>query len=79
MASQTPNLECRMYEAKYSEVDMAVMIQVKNSQHGRLRLTPRVQQHRGHDLVLRALAVSNSKRQQSHQSGSDRAHDGAPC
>ncbi|KAJ1428615.1 Translation initiation factor 2, alpha subunit [Sesbania bispinosa] len=25
-----PNLECRMYEAKYPEVDMAVMIQVKN-------------------------------------------------
>ena len=24
------NLECRMYEAKYPEVDMAVMIQVKN-------------------------------------------------
>ncbi|RVX22755.1 Eukaryotic translation initiation factor 2 subunit alpha-like [Vitis vinifera] len=30
MASNTPNLECRMYEAKYPEVDMAVMIQVKN-------------------------------------------------
>ncbi|XP_075674913.1 eukaryotic translation initiation factor 2 subunit alpha homolog [Castanea sativa] len=30
MASQTPNLECRMYEEKYSEVDMVVMIQVKN-------------------------------------------------
>ncbi|KAH0887158.1 hypothetical protein HID58_063254 [Brassica napus] len=28
--NQTPNLECRMYEAKYPEVDMAVMIQVKN-------------------------------------------------
>ncbi|KAJ3704896.1 hypothetical protein LUZ61_008601 [Rhynchospora tenuis] len=26
----TPNLECRMYEAKYPEVDMAVMIQVKH-------------------------------------------------
>lgn len=26
----TPNLECRMYESKYPEVDMAVMIQVKN-------------------------------------------------
>ncbi|KAJ8769415.1 hypothetical protein K2173_002905 [Erythroxylum novogranatense] len=25
-----PNLACRMYEAKYPEVDMAVMIQVKN-------------------------------------------------
>ena len=25
-ASQTPNLECRMYEAKYPKVDMAVMI-----------------------------------------------------
>ncbi|XWS38432.1 hypothetical protein CRYUN_Cryun19dG0131100 [Craigia yunnanensis] len=25
-----PNLECRMYEVKYPEVDMAVMIQVKN-------------------------------------------------
>ncbi|XP_008793076.1 eukaryotic translation initiation factor 2 subunit alpha homolog [Phoenix dactylifera] len=25
-----PNLECRMYEAKYPEVDMAVMIQVKH-------------------------------------------------
>ncbi|CAI9762270.1 unnamed protein product [Fraxinus pennsylvanica] len=25
-----PNLECRMYEAKYPEVDMAVMIQVKS-------------------------------------------------
>eukprot|EP01018_Ginkgo_biloba_P004282 Gb_28065 [translate_table: standard] len=25
-----PNLECRMYEAKYPEVDQAVMIQVKN-------------------------------------------------
>ncbi|XP_061996815.1 eukaryotic translation initiation factor 2 subunit alpha homolog [Rosa rugosa] len=30
MASHTPNLECRMYEARYPEVDMAVMIQVKN-------------------------------------------------
>ncbi|RZC71655.1 hypothetical protein C5167_034807 [Papaver somniferum] len=30
MASNTPNLECRMYEARYPEVDMAVMIQVKN-------------------------------------------------
>ncbi|PIA27687.1 hypothetical protein AQUCO_07600095v1 [Aquilegia coerulea] len=29
MASNTPNLECRMYEQKYPEVDMAVMIQVK--------------------------------------------------
>lgn len=26
----TPNLECRMYESRYPEVDMAVMIQVKN-------------------------------------------------
>ncbi|MCL7041430.1 hypothetical protein MKW94_007886 [Papaver nudicaule] len=30
MASNTPNLECRMYESRYPEVDMAVMIQVKN-------------------------------------------------
>ncbi|KAH6773877.1 Eukaryotic translation initiation factor 2 subunit 1 [Perilla frutescens var. hirtella] len=30
MASGGPNLECRMYEAKYPEVDMAVMIQVKS-------------------------------------------------
>ncbi|KAH0995603.1 hypothetical protein GBA52_019467 [Prunus armeniaca] len=30
MASHAPNLECRMYEARYPEVDMAVMIQVKN-------------------------------------------------
>ncbi|XP_042506991.1 eukaryotic translation initiation factor 2 subunit alpha homolog [Macadamia integrifolia] len=30
MAMNTPNFECRMYEAKYPEVDMAVMIQVKN-------------------------------------------------
>ncbi|CAM8960896.1 unnamed protein product [Rhodiola kirilowii] len=30
MASHTPNLECRMYEARYPEVDMAVMIQVNN-------------------------------------------------
>ncbi|XP_062151297.1 eukaryotic translation initiation factor 2 subunit alpha homolog [Alnus glutinosa] len=30
MVSQSPNLECRMYEAKYPEVDMAVMIQVKS-------------------------------------------------
>ncbi|ERM98677.1 hypothetical protein AMTRI_Chr05g66790 [Amborella trichopoda] len=30
MAVNPPNLECRMYEAKYPEVDMAVMIQVKN-------------------------------------------------
>lgn len=30
MATNGPNLECRMYEAKYPEVDMAVMIQVKN-------------------------------------------------
>ncbi|XP_074295135.1 eukaryotic translation initiation factor 2 subunit alpha homolog [Silene latifolia] len=29
MAGVGPNLECRMYEAKYPEVDMAVMIQVK--------------------------------------------------
>ncbi|GAB2275252.1 hypothetical protein Dimus_010012 [Dionaea muscipula] len=30
MANGGPNLECRMYEARYPEVDMAVMIQVKN-------------------------------------------------
>jgi translation initiation factor 2 subunit 1 len=30
MAMHILNLECRMYEAKYLEVDMAVMIQVKN-------------------------------------------------
>ncbi|XP_047325499.1 eukaryotic translation initiation factor 2 subunit alpha homolog [Impatiens glandulifera] len=30
MATNTLNLECRMYEAKYPEVDIAVMIQVKN-------------------------------------------------
>ncbi|KAJ4835193.1 hypothetical protein Tsubulata_025003 [Turnera subulata] len=30
MAANSPNLECRMYEARYPEVDMAVMIQVKN-------------------------------------------------
>ncbi|XP_010264557.1 PREDICTED: eukaryotic translation initiation factor 2 subunit alpha homolog [Nelumbo nucifera] len=30
MATNVPNLDCRMYEAKYPEVDMAVMIQVKN-------------------------------------------------
>ncbi|KAL6006172.1 hypothetical protein ACLOJK_040218 [Asimina triloba] len=30
MATNQPNLECRMYEAKYPEVDQAVMIQVKN-------------------------------------------------
>ncbi|CAA6672881.1 unnamed protein product [Spirodela intermedia] len=30
MSGSTPNLECRMYEAKYPEVDMAVMVQVKN-------------------------------------------------
>ncbi|PKI63873.1 hypothetical protein CRG98_015756 [Punica granatum] len=30
MASHSPNLECRVYEAKYPEVDMAVMIQVMN-------------------------------------------------
>ncbi|KAI8540140.1 hypothetical protein RHMOL_Rhmol09G0238900 [Rhododendron molle] len=30
MATNTPNLECRMYEAKYPEVDTSVMIQVKN-------------------------------------------------
>ncbi|KAI3908525.1 hypothetical protein MKX01_009327 [Papaver californicum] len=30
MALNTPNLECRMYESRYPEVDMAVMIQVKN-------------------------------------------------
>ncbi|XP_019151364.1 PREDICTED: eukaryotic translation initiation factor 2 subunit alpha homolog [Ipomoea nil] len=30
MATNTPNLECRMYEAKYPEVDHAVMIQVKS-------------------------------------------------
>ncbi|CAA7031975.1 unnamed protein product [Microthlaspi erraticum] len=30
MANPAPNLECRMYESKYPEVDMAVMIQVKN-------------------------------------------------
>ncbi|ONK79267.1 uncharacterized protein A4U43_C01F4640 [Asparagus officinalis] len=29
-SSNPPNLECRMYESKYPEVDMAVMIQVKN-------------------------------------------------
>ena len=26
----TPNLECRMYESRYPQVDMAVMIQVKS-------------------------------------------------
>ncbi|KAL6541629.1 hypothetical protein OROGR_011115 [Orobanche gracilis] len=30
MALNGPNLECRMYEAKYPEVDQAVMIQVKS-------------------------------------------------
>ncbi|KAG8380853.1 hypothetical protein BUALT_Bualt06G0059700 [Buddleja alternifolia] len=30
MAANGPNLECRMYEARYPEVDMAVMIQVKS-------------------------------------------------
>ncbi|KAJ6429298.1 hypothetical protein OIU79_004911 [Salix purpurea] len=30
MAAHSPNLECRMYETRYPEVDMAVMIQVKN-------------------------------------------------
>ncbi|KAG8390137.1 hypothetical protein BUALT_Bualt01G0052200 [Buddleja alternifolia] len=30
MATNGPNLECRMYEARYPEVDMAVMIQVKS-------------------------------------------------
>eukprot|EP00268_Persea_americana_P051495 TRINITY_DN5697_c0_g1_i3.p1 TRINITY_DN5697_c0_g1~~TRINITY_DN5697_c0_g1_i3.p1 ORF type:complete len:345 (-),score=76.37 TRINITY_DN5697_c0_g1_i3:569-1603(-) len=30
MATNGPNLECRMYEAQYPEVDMAVMIQVKD-------------------------------------------------
>ncbi|KAJ6325060.1 hypothetical protein OIU76_012191 [Salix suchowensis] len=30
MATHSPNLECRMYESRYPEVDMAVMIQVKN-------------------------------------------------
>ncbi|KAL3521250.1 hypothetical protein ACH5RR_019399 [Cinchona calisaya] len=30
MSTNTPNLECRMYEAKYPEVDQAVMIQVKS-------------------------------------------------
>ncbi|KAM1393302.1 hypothetical protein ACFX10_029112 [Malus domestica] len=30
MASHTPNLECQMYETRYPDVDMAVMIQVKN-------------------------------------------------
>ncbi|CAH8356386.1 unnamed protein product [Eruca vesicaria subsp. sativa] len=31
MTTKTPNLECRMYEAKYPEVDMAVMIQAKST------------------------------------------------
>ncbi|CAI9091769.1 OLC1v1026880C3 [Oldenlandia corymbosa var. corymbosa] len=30
MATNSPNLECRMYEARYPEVDQAVMIQVKS-------------------------------------------------
>ncbi|KAM1788115.1 hypothetical protein ACFX11_038442 [Malus domestica] len=30
MVSHTPNLECQMYGTRYSDVDMAVMIQVKN-------------------------------------------------
>ena len=30
MATNGPNLECRMYEARYPEVDQAVMIQVKS-------------------------------------------------
>ncbi|KAF9674573.1 hypothetical protein SADUNF_Sadunf10G0141100 [Salix dunnii] len=30
MATHSTNLECRMYESRYPEVDMAVMIQVKN-------------------------------------------------
>nr|AAK29673.1 protein synthesis initiation factor eIF2 alpha [Arabidopsis thaliana] len=29
MANPAPNLECRMYESRYPDVDMAVMIQVK--------------------------------------------------
>ncbi|KAM2045208.1 hypothetical protein ACFX1T_009437 [Malus domestica] len=30
MASHKPNLECQMYETRYPDVNMAVMIQVKN-------------------------------------------------
>ncbi|KAM2967107.1 hypothetical protein FF1_027406 [Malus domestica] len=30
MASHTPNLECQIYETRYLDVDMAVMIQVNN-------------------------------------------------
>ncbi|PHT38866.1 Eukaryotic translation initiation factor 2 subunit 1 [Capsicum baccatum] len=30
MAPKSPNLECRMYESKYPEIDQAVMIQVKS-------------------------------------------------
>ncbi|KAM1156731.1 hypothetical protein ACFX2B_027190 [Malus domestica] len=30
MVSHTPNLECQIYETRYLNVDMAVMIQVKN-------------------------------------------------
>ncbi|KAL0401160.1 UNVERIFIED_CONTAM: Eukaryotic translation initiation factor 2 subunit alpha [Sesamum latifolium] len=52
MATNGPNLECRMYEAKYPEVDQAVMIQVKSMADSGLRFTPRVQQYRGHDSLL---------------------------
>lgn len=51
----------------------------EHSGHGGLRVAAGVQQHRGNDLVLRALPPSDSEREQPHQGWTNRAGDGAPC
>lgn len=48
----------------------------EHRRHGRLRLASRVQQHRGHDSLLGALPPSDSKCQQPHQGGPNRARHG---
>jgi len=51
----------------------------KHRRHGRVRLSPRVQQHRGHDPLLRALTTPYSQRQQPHQGRPHRARHGPSC
>ena len=50
----------------------------EHRRHVRLRLPPRVQQHRGDDLAVGALSPSDSEHQQSHQGRPDRAGHGPP-
>ncbi|KAK9920794.1 hypothetical protein M0R45_029340 [Rubus argutus] len=73
MASNTQNLECRMYEAKYPEVDSAVMIQLSRRRIRSInslikvgRIDPvivfRVEEDKGYiDLSKRTLSKEDIK------------------